>query len=902
MASSDSRIPAQMQANLARIREEFIDQVWRLLALIAAFAVPLSLLRAVGTGWLPVYALHILLGSAVWAVTFNLSRLSWDGKVHLAAGLLAATGFSSILTFGAAAPGFWWLALSCLIVSTRHSRRVTLIYCGVCAVLLLTLAFLHISGWIQLDPRLYYFMGQPGAWAAILVVVFFFTGIFLLWNHAYARALETAMQMQMEQLKQARDIAEAASQAKSEFVANMSHEIRTPMNAVLGMTHLLGQTPLNHEQKNYLDMISSSGQALLAIINDILDFSKIEAGRMELHEAPFVLEEVLDGVAGIMHAAADKELELVICVAPDTPQYILGDALRLRQILLNLVGNALKFTKQGRVSLHVGAQFEHVSSFILNCAVSDTGIGMNEQQRERLFNAFSQADTSITRQFGGTGLGLVICQRLCHMMGGAIQVQSEAGRGSTFSFQVRMQIDPGAPEFAPPQTAWPHLLAWIEQDASRQALQLAAQRLQIPLECAHDQADLLHRCRQVASGPLCVLLDSQAGAAALQQCMQQLQECAASAQSGAPRLLLLASSRERQQAPRTLSALPFVLKPCLPHTLAQGIVQAMQSSPSLAQRKSAAGYPSLKGVRILLVEDNHLNQLVACKVLRQAGAEVDVAENGELAIQALRKDSAHYAMVLMDVQMPVMDGFTATGKLRNELGLRLPVLAMSAGVMDEERAHCLQAGMDDFIAKPIDVQQMFGVIAAHLPAQMLADAAAQSGPPSSAAPAALHNDAPSPAAQDGPEPNQADKHDDSAPPDAVAPLELAEVRQDRSEFDLGDLLAWNANDAEYMRMLCELVQKMCVRGPRDLQQALHEWENGEIKTAARLLHSLRGAIGSLGARSFIDDSLQLEQDILAQQEEMQIRAGFERAGLHMMQTVHAAQAWLDGIHGAGKPD
>jgi PAS domain S-box-containing protein len=417
------------------------------------------------------------------------------------------------------------------------------------------------------------------------------------------------MAMNITDRKNSEQRAEAASRAKSEFVANMSHEIRTPMNAVLGVAYLLANTPLNAAQKEYLDMIRASGNVLLGILNDVLDFSKIEAGRMELAPLAFRLGEVLDAVSNVMTLNADgRGIGLAIGADAEVPQALVGDAMRLQQILINLVGNAIKFTEKGEVSLRVGLAPPSPAAderFRLRFVVRDTGIGMDLAQQSRLFSAFNQADASTTRRFGGTGLGLAICRRLAELMGGEIAVQSTPGVGS--EFVVTLPFEPGDAEAAQPLPA----LDWRE----------------VPVE--------------------------------------------------------MPDSGQPQPAAEGGSAAP---------------------DPQAAR---------LRGLRLLLVEDHPLNQIVARGMLEHAGATVDVAENGHLAVERLRQHAADYDIVLMDVQMPVMDGFEATRHIREELKLRLPVLAMSAGVMQSEQDHCIAAGMNDFIPKPVDIEQMLDIISRH---------------------------------------------------------------------------------------------------------------------------------------------------------------------------------------------
>jgi len=412
------------------------------------------------------------------------------------------------------------------------------------------------------------------------------------------------MAMNITDRKNSEQRADAASRAKSEFVANMSHEIRTPMNAVLGVAYLLANTPLDETQKEYVDMIRSSGNVLLGILNDVLDFSKIEAGRMELSPLAFRLGEVLDAISNVMSLnAGARNIGLSIAADDDVPQVLVGDAMRLQQILINLVGNAIKFTEEGEVSLRVSVATPLKEGRVgLRFAVRDTGIGMDLEQQSRLFSAFNQADASTTRRFGGTGLGLAICRRLSELMGGGISARSMPGDGSEFIVTL------------------PFALA----DAD------AAQSLPLPA----------------------------------------WQGVAASFPA------------QREEAPE---------------------------APEVA----AAETPRLHGLRLLLVEDHPLNQIVARGMLEHAGATVDLAENGQLAVDRLREHPLDYDIVLMDVQMPVMDGFEATRLIREELRLTLPILAMSAGVMQSEQDHCIAAGMNDFIPKPVDVEQMLDTISRH---------------------------------------------------------------------------------------------------------------------------------------------------------------------------------------------
>jgi len=554
------------------------------------------------------------------------------------------------------------------------------------------------------------------------------------------------------QLAQAIAKAEAANRAKSEFVANMSHEIRTPMNAVLGITHLLETLGLSAPQQQYVGMIRSAGQSLLAILNDILDFSKIEAARMELSAAPFALGDVLDAIASIMAVnVGDKELELAIGIEPDVPRRLSGDALRLQQILVNLVGNAMKFTERGEVTLLVEQLSRDANTAQLRFSVADTGMGMDAVQLERVFTAFGQADASITRRFGGTGIGLTICKRLAELMGGSIAVTSKLGQGSRFSVTLPLLVIDDAPAPAANAAGGPRLLVVDDNATSRDYLRKTIGAWGWQADSAASGAECLARVRlqrDVGAPYDAVLVDwrmpdmdgvltmqalhamSDTGDARVAHDVDDTVGSANTRGNGgggddaAPLpVVLMVSAHGREQLLRqagSAQAAAILIKPVTGSTLfdtlqeltaARAGKSALASMPPQAQER-----PRLSGARLLLVEDNELNQFVARGLLERAGATVDIAGDGQQAVDKLRADPGRYDVVLMDMQMPVLDGVSAARLIRDELKLTLPVLAMTAGVMESERDICMAAGMDDFIAKPIDVAQMLAVIARHLPA------------------------------------------------------------------------------------------------------------------------------------------------------------------------------------------
>ena len=538
----------------------------------------------------------------------------------------------------------------------------------------------------------------------------------------YRHHLENLIEQRTLQLQTAVRQAQTANAAKDVFVANMSHELRTPMNAVLGMAHLLGTTGMTPEQGRYLEMIRASGQSLLGILNDILDFSKMQAGKVEMHAVRFDLNEVLHALATIMSVSAgDKDLELCIGVEPDVPRALVGDALRLQQILVNLAGNAIKFTESGEVSVRV--ELVARQPLTLGFTVRDTGIGMSADQLGRLFSPFTQGDLSTTRRFGGTGLGLTISKGLIEVLGGDIEVRSEPGVGSEFRFTLPM-MEADEPQAAHPPAGALRLLVVDDNQTSRAFIRKTIE--------AWNWA-----CDSVASGPAAlerlrggdaydvVLVDWHMPGMDGMETIQAIREIQARMDGEGAPVVCMVNAYGRGKLMQDVTSVPtsaYLTKPVTSSSLFDAVQTALAHRHTGGAGVVEAPAPSaLPGVRLLLGEDNAINQNVAKGILEQAGATVAVAENGEVAVRLLRGE--RYDLVLMDVQMPVMDGFTATRLIREELRLQLPVIAMTAGVMESEREQCIAAGMDDFIAKPIDVEQMFTTIRRHL--SMMAGAVAR---------------------------------------------------------------------------------------------------------------------------------------------------------------------------------
>ncbi|MBF0611715.1 MAG: response regulator [Magnetococcales bacterium] len=631
-----------------------------------------------------------------------------------------------------------------------------------------------------------------------------------------------ALQEKEQELRHNMAMLEAANQAKSNFLANMSHEIRTPMNAIIGLGDLaLHNNPPQH-LKDYLTKIAASSRSLLRIINDILDYSKMEAGKLEIVPAPFVLGEVMDRLLTLFETTlAGKKVELVFQLGEEWHYSLLGDAIRLEQILLNLVGNAIKFTEEGEIHLMVQTLNRSQDRIELEFSVRDTGIGMASDQVSRLFQPFTQADSSTTRKYGGTGLGLSICHKLVSLMGGKLGVTSLVGQGSTFHFTL--PFDLAAPVLTPilllPDDLAPFRVLVVSEHATTRCALLA----------------MLDGHHFAASG----VVDGAEGISLLQHHQQAgtpfqltlVDQRNLSDQHQAESLLLMlelapATKRILLQGSSPVSMAWFdgqVVKPVTASSLFRAI-QCLygkaqpDSSTSLTPDTSLVGH--LAGAKILLVEDNPINQQVAQEILQQVGMVVETASNGVEALQ--KATEATYDAILMDIQMPVMDGLTAARAIRSlPQGEKIPILAMTAHAMSDDRQSSLDAGMNDHIIKPIDKAVLFATLMHWIPNQH-----SPWQPPSHA------------------EWNPQGKDE----PPAMAAIDLQAA-----------LLLLNGNRKLLRELLQEFVQHFG-DAPATLQSLLNRQERVEAK---RLVHSIKGMAGNLSAHALHQVSLRLEPLLLS---------------------------------------